>query len=467
MGVEDCSGKRKQGEISDCWDYCLPRLKKFHASSSSSEAQNNAMDSPSDGYSLDDTVAFSVLMKEFIHQNVDVSEKEIGYCCNSSVDQSTQFYNSIQPATLQQELTQGDLDELLQNILTEETHEEMFPVPAVQSVTTETTAMADLKSFEQMGSSSQASLYSGPTLTDVKSALSQYSKQDHGSVSTLDMSTSASSTASSLLFNSLSPDDLRAHRSDSWLPTSALNMDRDIISGGTYGSFSNSINALFYKRLQKARNEPKYSLKIKSSGTTVDDGYKWRKYGQKAIKNSPHPRSYYRCTNPRCSAKKQVERSVEDPETITITYEGLHLHYSYSHIQLSQPPNYYNNNNDHRHPHVTTEEDEEQQQHKLPENGYINIDERNTDAMQALPSFNACMEDSPTHQSQQPQEEQCVLSCSDGYNWDVFGGHIGVGEECGGGLGRGDGLLQDIVPLGIINPSSSSSSSSSSFYSSP
>lgn len=35
----------------------------------------------------------------------------------------------------------------------------------------------------------------------------------------------------------------------------------------------------------------KYSLRIKNCGTVMaDDGYKWRKYGQKSIKNSPNPR---------------------------------------------------------------------------------------------------------------------------------------------------------------------------------
>ncbi|XP_058099311.1 probable WRKY transcription factor 49 isoform X2 [Magnolia sinica] len=81
------------------------------------------------------------------------------------------------------------------------------------------------------------------------------------------------------------------------------------------------------KGLSKMEN--KYTLKIKSSGDGMaDDGYKWRKYGQKSIKNSPNPR----CTNPRCSAKKQVERSTEDPDALMVTYEGLHLHFTYSHF---------------------------------------------------------------------------------------------------------------------------------------
>ncbi|KAK4419055.1 putative WRKY transcription factor 49 [Sesamum alatum] len=80
----------------------------------------------------------------------------------------------------------------------------------------------------------------------------------------------------------------------------------------------------------------KYTLRIKNCGNVMaDDGYKWRKYGQKSIKNSPNPRSYYRCTNPRCSAKKQVERSIDDPDTLIITYEGLHLHFTYPFFLLN------------------------------------------------------------------------------------------------------------------------------------
>jgi hypothetical protein len=55
----------------------------------------------------------------------------------------------------------------------------------------------------------------------------------------------------------------------------------------------------------------------------LDDGYHWRKYGQKYVKGSPNPRSYYRCTEELCSVKKQVERK---GNTIITSYEGTHTH---------------------------------------------------------------------------------------------------------------------------------------------
>jgi WRKY transcription factor 2 len=59
--------------------------------------------------------------------------------------------------------------------------------------------------------------------------------------------------------------------------------------------------------------------------TPTEDGYNWRKYGQKQVKNSEHPRSYYKCTHPNCPVKKKVERSQEGHIT-EIVYKGSHSH---------------------------------------------------------------------------------------------------------------------------------------------
>lgn len=65
----------------------------------------------------------------------------------------------------------------------------------------------------------------------------------------------------------------------------------------------------------------------KGSGPSVssDDGYNWRKYGQKHVKGSEFPRSYYKCTHPNCEVKKLFERSHEGHIT-EIIYKGTHDH---------------------------------------------------------------------------------------------------------------------------------------------
>ncbi|EMS63397.1 putative WRKY transcription factor 4 [Triticum urartu] len=85
----------------------------------------------------------------------------------------------------------------------------------------------------------------------------------------------------------------------------------------------------------------------------LDDGYRWRKYGQKVVKGNPHPsfhpghldlshlhtpcvilvvkgrgvgRSYYKCTYQGCDVKKHIERCSQDPTAVITTYEGKHSH---------------------------------------------------------------------------------------------------------------------------------------------
>ena len=55
------------------------------------------------------------------------------------------------------------------------------------------------------------------------------------------------------------------------------------------------------------------------------DGYNWRKYGQKHVKGSEFPRSYYKCTHPNCEVKKLFEQS-HDGQITEIIYKGTHDH---------------------------------------------------------------------------------------------------------------------------------------------
>ncbi|CAL0320885.1 unnamed protein product [Lupinus luteus] len=80
------------------------------------------------------------------------------------------------------------------------------------------------------------------------------------------------------------------------------------------------------KTSQKRKKEPRVAFMTKSEVDHLEDGYRWRKYGQKAVKNSPFPRSYYRCTSASCIVKKRVERFFTDPTVVVTTYEGQHTH---------------------------------------------------------------------------------------------------------------------------------------------
>ncbi|KAF0915775.1 hypothetical protein E2562_038850 [Oryza meyeriana var. granulata] len=84
------------------------------------------------------------------------------------------------------------------------------------------------------------------------------------------------------------------------------------------------------KKGQKRARQPRFAFMTKSEIDHLEDGYRWRKYGQKAVKNSPFPRSYYRCTNSKCTVKKRVERSSDDPSVVITTYEGQHCHHTAS-----------------------------------------------------------------------------------------------------------------------------------------
>nr|QGQ64073.1 WRKY transcription factor 50 [Santalum album] len=103
------------------------------------------------------------------------------------------------------------------------------------------------------------------------------------------------------------------------------------------------------QRMKRVVRVPAISMKM--SDIPPDD-FSWRKYGQKPIKGSPHPRhariadsltprpltrvlfwvdasnrGYYKCSSVRgCPARKHVERALDDPAMLVVTYEGEHNH---------------------------------------------------------------------------------------------------------------------------------------------
>lgn len=90
-----------------------------------------------------------------------------------------------------------------------------------------------------------------------------------------------------------------------------------------------TLTAESWAAVTESANHSHAEQRLQSSSLNVDkpadDGYNWRKYGQKQVKGSEFPRSYYKCTNPSCPVKKKVERSLEGHVT-AIIYKGEHNH---------------------------------------------------------------------------------------------------------------------------------------------
>ncbi|VFQ99535.1 unnamed protein product [Cuscuta campestris] len=94
-----------------------------------------------------------------------------------------------------------------------------------------------------------------------------------------------------------------------------------------------------YKRRKNSGEETRTNV-----CKTMEDGYAWRKYGQKHIHNSLHPRCYYRCTQKGregCKATKQVQRISQDE--FQTTYFGHHT--------CTHPHNPFNKNHHHQQEH--------------------------------------------------------------------------------------------------------------------
>uniref|UniRef100_M8AH17 Protein WRKY1 n=1 Tax=Aegilops tauschii TaxID=37682 RepID=M8AH17_AEGTA len=78
-------------------------------------------------------------------------------------------------------------------------------------------------------------------------------------------------------------------------------------------------------RIRRSIKVPAISNKV---ADIPADEFSWRKYGQKPIKGSPHPRGYYKCSSVRgCPARKHVESvrlgcSYMSGVGVTVTVQG-------------------------------------------------------------------------------------------------------------------------------------------------
>lgn len=93
------------------------------------------------------------------------------------------------------------------------------------------------------------------------------------------------------------------------------------------GKFSISIEPIHKESKTNGMLEVSQQSSYQSMGTrrTSEDGYNWRKYGQKQVKGSECLRSYYKCTHPNCQVTKKVELS-HDGQITEIIYKGGHTH---------------------------------------------------------------------------------------------------------------------------------------------
>ncbi|KAJ8773177.1 hypothetical protein K2173_028354 [Erythroxylum novogranatense] len=103
--------------------------------------------------------------------------------------------------------------------------------------------------------------------------------------------------------------------------------------GGSLKSGSNT-NVLSLRTVQaqatrskKKKSHQKRVVERVPADKLSNDVWAWRKYGQKPIKGSPYPRNYYRCSSSKgCGARKQVEKSNNEPNIFIVSYTGDHTH---------------------------------------------------------------------------------------------------------------------------------------------
>ncbi|KMZ67485.1 hypothetical protein ZOSMA_267G00390 [Zostera marina] len=86
------------------------------------------------------------------------------------------------------------------------------------------------------------------------------------------------------------------------------------------------------KRIRRSKEKFTRHVKMtvnlaKGLAESLEDGYHWKKYGQKNILGTKHPKGYFRCTysqSRQCLATKHVQMSDGDQTVFDVTYFGEH-----------------------------------------------------------------------------------------------------------------------------------------------
>ncbi|KAK9002370.1 hypothetical protein V6N11_025053 [Hibiscus sabdariffa] len=154
--------------------------------------------------------------------------------------------------------------------------------------------------------------------------------------------TSSSATISPKNGNGQAPNTTHFESGDAVDVSSTFSNDEDEDDRGTHGSVSLGYDgegdeseskrrkieayATEMSGATRAIREPRVVVQTTSEVDILDDGYRWRKYGQKVVKGNPNPRSYYKCTSVGCTVRKHVERASHDLKSVITTYEGKHNH---------------------------------------------------------------------------------------------------------------------------------------------
>jgi hypothetical protein len=98
-------------------------------------------------------------------------------------------------------------------------------------------------------------------------------------------------------------------------------------SGGDHLGVS-TIKLKKIKARRKVR-EPRFCFKTLSDVDVLDDGYKWRKYGQKVVKNTQHPRFDIQFRDQLLSSNKV---------DITLYFSYCFSCIPHTHVLCSSPP---------------------------------------------------------------------------------------------------------------------------------